>query len=1223
MKVSTEALSKANQNLERITATTAARQAASLSSVGRAQANLDSVTRRSTRSVQLARQRTRDLEQRIAGQIVEAEIRVATARATVAAAANKAVTTQVKANAALAASERALERIVIEGQARMAAAREGVQAARFGRREAIGGARGALSSAERREAELAAATLAAQAVAQRKVDAASKAAGRGFNLPTLALAPFKVAAQGAQTAVTALGKALIAVTGFSNRFAVALRFGAVAAAGFGAALAIGTAASFETQLAKIDNLTELTREQTDALGDSLLRLSKVIPKSPAELGSAAYFILSSGVKDTKVALDILTLSAKASVVGLGTTDQVARTVTATMNAYGKENISASQAIDILTAAVQQGSAEASDFAGALGRLLGIAPPLGIEFDQLAAALAALTNAGLDADQATTAILGIMNQLISPSKEARETIKLFGTSIEEVRKNIAEKGLLAAMQDLLGRMNNNIQAFENLFPEVRGLTGALQLFVNQSDSAASILDKVKNSEGILEAAFRRMSETFSFQAGLLKNQLNVALIETGKVILPILTREVQKLTAFIEQNKDEIRAFAEQMIQSFTKLAKAAIPGLKVLKSALDGIPESEAAVVASITAMGLAFVVAFGPASAAVAAIIGALALLGQLEAQGNNIADKLGSKSKFEDKFKRIQEAAGGRVTPETLEGIESVTGKMGDLEKKLLLGLQKEADKVESDRLKTIANRSQQEAEFAREIEKTGKSLTEINPGINDFNIGLDDAKEKILTIKDALSDLTISFDEAKELGIDALTAGAFEAAVMFNEADEAAFNFTKTLSKVANAFARSTQAANKLVLALIREGLEKSKQALAAITGQPTREVASLELAIAELEAKRAEAALSIIPQIEALQDQLDALRARRQQGTKGREGEPREPNEQILGQVLESGLNTNLGRLGTAAGESADALKEEEEAIQSQIDALQKQLETFDRQEGALQRQIDIYKTQTEILVKQAQLADKTLQTQEEQKRSLLEVIENIGKMSQATRDFSEKVGVDVIEDMDAMREAVKLATDAIGIALDESIRTKFIVAIDESALTVTEHSSAVAAATKAITDAQKKALEEQVKLSEKYAQAVKDAVEFSQEMSDAVGTIQGLSDEEFQKRRDLAGANLPAGPGFQHGGLITSPTRATLGEGSHPELVLPLSNVRRSQQLLRSLPPGLQAQLAASRGGGGSLFGDLNINGGPVPQAVENMVVFQVRRQLALTRNNLHRSGLRV
>jgi TP901 family phage tail tape measure protein len=90
---------------------------------------------------------------------------------------------------------------------------------------------------------------------------------------------------------------------------------------------------------------------------------------------------------------------------MGETADVARAVIAAMNAYGKENITAAHAMDVLHTAVVEGGAEADQFANTLGRVIAPAKLAGVSFEEVAASVATFTRLGVGADEAVTALRG--------------------------------------------------------------------------------------------------------------------------------------------------------------------------------------------------------------------------------------------------------------------------------------------------------------------------------------------------------------------------------------------------------------------------------------------------------------------------------------------------------------------------------------------------------------------------------------------------------------------------------------------------------------------------------------------------------------------------------------------------------------------------------------------------------------------------------------------------
>lgn len=972
---------------------------------------------------------------------------------------------------------------------------------------------------------LLAASLTKTAVASAASAATQVGVSRGFGV-------LNTAANSTNGALKNFGRSVIAATGFSNRFGVSLLFGAQALGVFSAALTISTAAKFQESLARIDNLTNLTRDSTEQLGKQILELTRIVPQTADDLGAAAYQILNSGISDVDLAFELLQVSAKAATGLFTDTETIAKILTSTLQAYAGSGLEAAEITDILTAAIREGRAEPQAFAEQLGNVIGLATNLGVTFDELSGSLAVLTNTGLPAAQAMTGIRGILNAINDPADSANEIFEKLGTSAKQLRQNIREGGLIAAFEDLAKRGGDNRQAIAEFFPEVRGLNAFLSGFTNNLSNTAAVFDRIRNASGATQNAFERASETFNNQAKLLRNELNIAMINLGNQILPTLNKGLQNLQGFLKRNREEISAIAQSVIQVGGQLGGAFITGIASIKELFALILGNKGTLIA----LGLIFAsiaVAMFPIPIAIFTIIAAIGLLVKnwdliknktievwgsipdiirepLEFIANDVFargaaivrniirafENLLSLAKaiwavltldFEKAWGHIKDVAKNvaesfvdtiviafGTLPNILISIAelAINGVIAAFEsggKKLrqaviasipggpalaaaaeLAGVDTEKDlgRVTLPRIpaSSIPGISKAAADaIDSQADSTKKLTEEAEGGKIEFDRLKDTIKDETIVTKDAitaadaLSDGIISFAEAAELGLDAIGAGALEATAVTREAEEEAFNFAKTLSKVANAFNVSTQAANKLILALAREALAKVQAAASELFGQPTKEVAQLNLDIANLQLKQAQVSERITPEIERLQDQLNDLN----------KIEPIDQGEeattQTVAAVIQQGLQGGMGALNTAAGLTADELDNLKKNVQDKIEALERELELVNRDIGAIERRKAIYEAETNILQARLELENATLKTQAEQKTAAEELIVKMREASSAVVRFAKAAGEDVLESFNEMRKAMGLLNEAVALADDPALRKNFTPAVTAAAL----------------------------------------------------------------------------------------------------------------------------------------------------------------------------------
>jgi TP901 family phage tail tape measure protein len=304
---------------------------------------------------------------------------------------------------------------------------------------------------------------------------------------------------------------------------------AVGAAGtvmtLGLRSAANEAAMFESALTKSTTLIGISSEEMNRMGDAALRLSDT-GQGPQDLADALFFVQSAGLRGSD-AMAVVEASAQAASIGLGDTASIADLVTSAVNAYGSESLSASQATDILIGTVREGKAEASSLAGVMGRILPIAAEMGISFEEVGGALAAMTRTGSSAEEATTQLRSIMTSLLKPARESEEALTGIGLSSAHLRDVIAKDGLWAALQQLSGAIGDNDEALAQIFPNVRALAGFLDLTGKNAAANDQIFRNMTDTTGLLSEGFEEWSKTTEAAQKRFSASMEAARISLGE------------------------------------------------------------------------------------------------------------------------------------------------------------------------------------------------------------------------------------------------------------------------------------------------------------------------------------------------------------------------------------------------------------------------------------------------------------------------------------------------------------------------------------------------------------------------------------------------------------------------------------------------------------------------------------------------------------------------
>lgn len=299
----------------------------------------------------------------------------------------------------------------------------------------------------------------------------------------------------------------------------------------GAAVKLGT--DFDTAFSRMVGLAGVPAAEVDSLKESVLDLAGETAVAPQELADALYFAASAGL-DAAGAMDAVTFAAKASAAGMGSAQAIVGLTASAVESYGKANIDAARATDILTAAVRAGRADPEELAGTLGRVLPVASQLGISFEEVGGAVAYLSNVFGDTNRTVTALSGLMVKLVSPTKGGRQALADMGTSVEELQSAIDQDGLMGAL-DLLRTKGfaGNQQALRALFDDIEGYQAALALLNDRSGSLVDTMDEVAGSTGALGEAFDAAAGTDGFKMKQALVDLQVAAIAAGDVIGPFV------------------------------------------------------------------------------------------------------------------------------------------------------------------------------------------------------------------------------------------------------------------------------------------------------------------------------------------------------------------------------------------------------------------------------------------------------------------------------------------------------------------------------------------------------------------------------------------------------------------------------------------------------------------------------------------------------------------
>jgi TP901 family phage tail tape measure protein len=377
-----------------------------------------------------------------------------------------------------------------------------------------------------------------------------------------------------------------------------------------------------------------------------------------DVAEAKYQELSNQVEGSAESFEFQEAAAKlARATNSSLTDSV-NLLSSVLNAFGKDATNSSEAAGLLFTTIEQGRIRAGELANTLGRVAPLANALGVDFNELGAALARVTQGGTRADTAITQILGILNKLSKPTEDLSAAFKELG--VATAQQGIQQSGGLLPFLQRLQEVAGDNQALVEFFNNVRAIQGVLALLGTDAEKTGEVFGEfaltTEEAVAALENAFSTASQNDAVTYEKLVQQLNGTFRELATEVIPLINDALQ----FFLDTIDNIRAnplFTGALLAG----AAGALVGVgAAATAAAGGFTSLAAAAGASLIAIGPAVLIFAAVAAAATGLAIALkqpdIVTYGELTKIAQNRLEELNktleeSKSRLEeqrDAFKR-----------------------------------------------------------------------------------------------------------------------------------------------------------------------------------------------------------------------------------------------------------------------------------------------------------------------------------------------------------------------------------------------------------------------------------------------------------------------------------------------------------------------------------------------------------------------------------------------
>lgn len=267
------------------------------------------------------------------------------------------------------------------------------------------------------------------------------------------------------------------------------------------------AEEFGTAIAEVSTLVDEATFSTATMAKITRTLALQFGgKAPVE-AKALYQIISAGASNAEEATALLVQTNKLALGGVTDLTTAADGLTTAMNVYAAQGLTAKDASDALFVAMKGGKTTIGELSEAMGRVLPTAGALGISFDEMLAAISAVTLGGLKTREAVTGLKAALAGVQKPTAEAGKEAKRLGIQFDAA--TLRAKGLNRFMRDIMESSGFTADSFTQLFGSIEGLNAITALATNRGAKFTEMVAAMGRKTGATDAAVEKMSASMEF------------------------------------------------------------------------------------------------------------------------------------------------------------------------------------------------------------------------------------------------------------------------------------------------------------------------------------------------------------------------------------------------------------------------------------------------------------------------------------------------------------------------------------------------------------------------------------------------------------------------------------------------------------------------------------------------------------------------------------------
>jgi TP901 family phage tail tape measure protein len=304
---------------------------------------------------------------------------------------------------------------------------------------------------------------------------------------------------------------------------------------------INISRKFAEEMANINvMLDEQTTKLLPGMAKQVKEMSVEYGEGTATLTKGLFDILSASIAADE-AINVLETSVRAAKGGVTDAGVAADALTTILNAYGLEAQEAADISDLLFAINKKGKVTFNEIASSIGGVATNAAVTGLSLEEMGAAIATMTRAGVPAAESVTALNAILLTFLKPTEDAIKQAKKFGLELNT--STLSSEGLVGVMDKLkFATKEETAQIFFNR----RALKGWNPL-VKQSEGFLRDVAFMSDRAGLALEAYEKQTKNAAFT----NKQFNQGVNQVKRAIGDELTPGIQSFQKIFVKSVDVI------------------------------------------------------------------------------------------------------------------------------------------------------------------------------------------------------------------------------------------------------------------------------------------------------------------------------------------------------------------------------------------------------------------------------------------------------------------------------------------------------------------------------------------------------------------------------------------------------------------------------------------------------------------------------------------------